>query len=379
MNCTKILVLFILLSFTNSALWAQTIFETRSPQTLIKQSLELVDELALDENKKDPTLAEKRFVQYLILSNKKAESEINIDYLQTYLSSTEACLKSPGKCFVKMKAENNDHLGSFYTYFQKEDIADLKASLNELSKDDDLDFQRAKIVNLSFNALKLGVQESDGPNDDSVDGPNYIAQYFKGAGVSYPKREMDSNKVDGWAWCAAFVTAIVNQAGGGFSFLTFQEYFNSCRELDKQSHCHPIQVDFILNWAKKKAQVEAVDSQSISSLKAGDILVLLHPKKKNPSHIGFYVGKTKACSVNIDDDLPQKDSSNVTLDGKCWIYTIEGNAGPFINDQLENDWPIVKKQLNTEAISLFDYERLLDRATIVRRPLSSWDYSIKLN
>jgi hypothetical protein len=342
---------------------AQNIFENRSPNELLNEAILTLKKLKPTETEPGKTIEPDnkrlRLAQMLVLVHKRADKKIGPAYTTTYLQETKACLENSEQC---LEDRFDEYKSSFYTWLKPEDINRIEASLNNLKDNSTLTLKRAKVLQLIFASLELGVHEVDGPNDDSLTGEDLIGQYFSAAGVSNPNKELPPSRID-WAWCAAYVTSIINQAGHGFSFISLREHINACKEMDKLKHCHPVQVEFILKWAQNKARVLTMNKTSLQEAAPGDILVLVSPKSGLASHIGFYIGQSENCATN---------------DNECWIYTIEGNAGPFINDKLENNWSQVQDIVKEEKISSTDYERLLDRVTIVKRPISSWDYWISL-
>jgi len=334
------------------AVYSESLFDSRSSAQLMEETLKSLSDLK-NHNKK-------RLGQFLVLYHKRLEASLEPDDIIWYLEKTQNCLNQPELCASQNSSQETkqDHLSNFYTLLTDDDLTQIKNSLNQI---ENLSWSRAKTLNLIFNSLKLGIQESDGPNDDSLTGGNFIEQIFQGAGVFSPKTELPPNRVD-WAWCAAYITSIIHQAGLGFSFISLQEQINACKEADKLEHCHPVQVEFLLNWAYRKTKVQAFSSEA--KMQAGDILILLSPKTKRASHIGFYLAKSPECDKNFNNN--------------CWIYSLEGNAGPFINDKLEDKWPEVLELVEKKNITPEEYERLLDRLTIVKRPAQNWDYTFSL-
>lgn len=341
-------MLFVLFASALS-LNSKSLFDSRSSKQLLKETLESLETLKDNSNL--------RLREILILQHKRVESELKPKDIVWYLENTQNCLDKPELCQTK-NFQKDEHLNNFYTWLTDSDINQIKNSLNSINS---LSWRRAKVLNLIFNSLQLGIQEVDGPNDDSVTGHNYISQLFEGSGIFTPEKELPPSRID-WAWCAAYITSIIHQAGSGFSFISLQEQINTCKEADKLEHCHPVQVEFILNWAYRKAKVEKFSLNS--QIQAGDILVLINPKTKLASHIGFYLAKSPEC---IEEEKNNFD---------CQIYSVEGNAGPFINDKLEDKWPEVLQIIQEENIK--NSELLLDRLTIVKRPAYNWDYIISL-
>ncbi|MDX1919113.1 MAG: hypothetical protein SFU25_00080 [Candidatus Caenarcaniphilales bacterium] len=389
------LIVILFCSFFSLSVSSRTIFDNLSPEDLNKNTLSIIQSLNPPEGfsvNKEATLASRRFHQYLILKEKKVTDDLEVSFVKDYLESTKPCLTALDGC-LNNTTENKKFISSFYTFYTIEVLEELSnaitsppppitsenktseqtvlnSSMESLSprqitvKGELNNFKRAKFLNLAYKSLELGVHEVDGSNDDSLSGGDLIKQYFEATGIKHVEREMTNNKVDEWAWCAAFITSLYNQSGGGFSFITQEEYIRSCREMDKKSHCHPVQVDFILNWARRKAKVSKFSESVFSEIIPGDLLVLINPKSGQASHIGIYVAQSKDCSAQDIDE--------------CWVYTIEGNAGPFINDALEEEWPQVKRVIHKNNIEDADYERLLDRLTLVKRPAANWDYAINL-
>ncbi|MFN5540192.1 MAG: hypothetical protein ACK481_09080 [Candidatus Melainabacteria bacterium] len=385
----------------------ENIFDERSPEELIQETLGVLQTLPLSDSiklsvksyKLTPSLDKLRQGQLLVLNTRKAKNEIeNIEYVIEYIENTRKCLNDISLCL--QQSQDDEFMGSFYTWVTSKDIEIISSEINNLqsSSKDTNNFKRAKILYLATKSLNLGVQEIDGPNDDSKNGQNFISQFFKAAGLLNPGRELGSDKADNWAWCAAFATAIVNQAGFGFSFLSIDQYNQSCKEANKKFHCHPVQVDFILQWAKRNGLTNSLSNTkaSIESLMPGDLLIMVNKKSDQASHMGFYLAKSiemdqegnnekgngiiyKSAQTELDDP-PNSVAGGVQKTNlgnkRVWIYSIEGNAGPFINDKLENKWNEVLLLKADNKISGLDYERLLDRVTIVKRPIESWDYSV---
>ncbi|MDJ0625974.1 MAG: hypothetical protein QNJ31_06380 [Candidatus Caenarcaniphilales bacterium] len=334
---------------------SKKIFGSQSTQELLKESINLIGSLNVQKTNS-------RISQYLILKDKRVDLPIEPAFTIDYLTMSKPCLDNLDLCSENTQ---NKHFNNFYTKLRSENILDIKKSIKRLlEENNERNHKRAKFLNLAFKSLFLGVQEIDGPNDDSRTGGNLIKQYFEAAGLTKIDKELTDNKVDEWAWCAAFITALTNQAGSGFSFLTQDEYQTACKNMNKESHCHPVQVDFIVNWAYKKAHLNQNFSfTNLQEVTPGDLLALINPKNGQASHIGIYIGQSKEC---------------LNKQNECWLYTIEGNAGPFINDVLEQKWNEVDEIIERNKISIEDYERLLDRVTIVKRPINNWDLHLKI-
>ncbi len=343
---------------------AKNIFDNLSVNELKQKNSLILKQLILTKPERkqaakimEPGSAERKQIregQILILRDKKPTLSIEIDYLPEYLNETYNCLNNPNLC---LNQDNNEYISSFYTYLNLENINDINQTIDQIT-----DYKRAKIINLSLSQLNLAVQESIAPNDDPED---YIEQYFQAAGLFDPERELGSDKVNNWAWCSAFITSIINQAGLGFSFIQIQDYLKTCQNFQAKDSCHPVQVDFILSWAKKYKLEHELDLSNLAELKAGDLLIMTNSTSKRANHIGFYIGQDKNCKL---DDVQN-----------CWLYSLEGNAGPLINDALEDKWPEIIDLKNNNKISNLEYERLLDRATLVKRPINSWSYFVKIN
>jgi hypothetical protein len=297
--------------------------------------------------------------QILVIKQKRLDLEAKPTEVLSYLNATAPCLMWEEKCLEK--AETKPFLGSFYKYLSEDDIKAVSSSLERNRKQIENNIIRTKILENAFRALSREIQEIDGPNDDSINGENEIYQFFRAAGIENPIKELGSNKTDNWAWCSAFITSLLNESGLGVSFLKIDEYLDACKNMEKEEHCHPVQVDFILEWAKMKGlSLSLKDENSYEELQPGDLLVLINPKTRRASHIGIYLAK-KCYQEN------------------CWIYSIEGNAGPLINDAVENDWKEVKSIIKKNNISSFNFERILDRVTLVKRPIQVWDYGITID
>jgi hypothetical protein len=359
---TYIYLFFLFIIFLNSSLsQAKTIFDNLSVNELKQKNSLIIKKLMLTKLERKKALQKTaslnnervRAGQLLILRDKKPIKKITIDYLNEYLTETYNCLINSSLC---LSEESNEYISSFYTYLNAQNINEINESIDQIS-----DYKRAKIINLALSQLNLGVQESISPNEDPE---NYIQQYFEAAGLLDPNKELGSDKINNWAWCSAFITSIINQAGYGFSFIQIKDYLKVCNDFKAKENCHPVQVDFVLAWAKKYKLDYEINTNNLNELKAGDLLIMTNLISGRANHIGFYLGKDKACQLNPEN---------------CWIYSLEGNAGPLINDALEDNWSEIITLKNNKTISNYDYERLLDRVTLVKRPLNSWSYFIKIN
>jgi len=351
------LFIFFFILLNSSLSQAKTIFDNLSVNELKQKNSLILKKLILTkaERKKTTSINNERLRagQLLILRDKKTVKQITINYLNQYLTETYNCLSNSSLC---LNEESDEYISSFYTYLNAENINEINESIDQISN-----YKRAKIINLALSQLNLGVQESISPNEDPE---NYIEQYFEAAGLLDPNKELGFDKINNWAWCSAFVTSIINQAGYGFSFIQIKDYFKTCNDFKAKENCHPVQVDFILGWAKNYKLDQEINTNNLNELKAGDLLIMTNSISGRANHIGFYLGKAKSCQSNPET---------------CWIYSLEGNAGPLINDALEDNWSEIIALKNNKIISNNDYERLLDRVTLVKRPLNSWSYFIKMN
>ncbi|MDX1917909.1 MAG: hypothetical protein SFT81_02025 [Candidatus Caenarcaniphilales bacterium] len=350
LGCITILTL----ALANTA-FSKSIFDDKTPEQLLIEAGNLLPDLIINDTEaRDQAISVRaRQAQLLLREKQYLELKLKPEAAISYLHDTKICLGDPSVCLAKTKIDPDSLLSSFYTWITPEDLSLIQKSLVEIDRDR-LTYRRAKVLNLAIKSLLLGVQEADGPNDDTRSGENLIDQYFVAAGIYDPAKEFNPNRVD-WAWCAAYVSAIINQAGGGFSFISLDQHNKACAEMKQKSHCHPVQVEFILNWAKRKNKAIPYTLSSLDRSQPGDLLILMSPKSGRAGHIGFYLAH------NQD-----------------WVYSIEGNTGPNINDLLEDDWQAVKAQIKTTNTSTSDYERLLDRVSIVKRPLESWAYIVTL-
>jgi|GEM_PF-6650358 len=353
---------FYFVSYSGRAVYTQSILGSKTKKDLLKAVLSKIEQLDpkfISTKKKDFKELRKR--QILILKDKYLAEKIDLDFVGEYLKFTEQCLKKRTKC-LELK---NNYFANFYTEIKQADLEILNNSIFRLAKNlENLNYKRAFILNKLFENLDLAIQEVENSNDDSSQG-DFIRDFFKSSGIYDPEQSLGSRLE--WAWCSAFVTSVINQSGANFSYLNYKDLSDICLDKiysNKESFCHPVQVDFILNWAEKKQILEQLTSFKLRFLKVlpGDILIQYNHQEQKATHIGFFLAFEKV------------KNSKKTEQTKFWIYSIEGNTGPFINDALEKNWQEIKK-LNLKTK---DYQRLLDRLTIVKRPLSSWDFFVSV-
>jgi hypothetical protein len=269
----------------------------------------------------------------LILATKDAELALDPVDVGWYLQGTEPCLKNPDICISETRTKTNDHYGAFYVWWSKAEQSQIRNYLASHSVSG-----RAKhLLETAIGWLERGVQEDLGPNRSSG---GEIRRLFRLSGIPRPEAALGKNR-DKWAWCSAFVTAAYGP--GSFTFTELSDYEQACRGLEKD--CHPTQVEFLRRWAEQHGKL-----RNASQARPGDIMIQLK-NQGLASHNGVFLARHQG-----------------------WTYTIEGNAGPFVNDKLESVW----QQVRSMPLSRFDYERLLDRVTVVKRPSNSWRYAIRM-